>query len=586
MLLLTSSLCLFAQLPSVSPDSVSILFSKFIQNTAGKSILLQTDRNIYIAGEKIWFKTYNANNGDKTWSTYKNLFVDIVNDKDYVIDQLVLDNTQQRTNGVLDLPDSIASGFYWIRCYTAKQLVSDSANIFIEPVFILNKKLHDQSSYAAQYERMYRNKNINPDIHFFAERLTAIPGVISTGVIEIKDNYNNPITLKGNLVNSKDSAITELRTNKLGLARLTFINDPLEKYAVVFHVNGTDIKYPLPAAGQNAAQLSVAKQTSKTVKAFVTLEESLPADLHTTILAVKGDSLCYAAVGTGNYGITIPLENFPGGIARLLLFDENKQLLSERKIYVPKEDVQVELKPGRKKYDARDNAAIHIKLTGPNGDPIAASLNVAVQDEWISQFADSITADALPPSNELLLDKWLALNNTKYSTEDLDLLMTTLTLNDRKNNENQNAVLNKYDDNTKLLALVGKITDKKGKSVNDRIVTLLTRNAQGFFMDVDTTGKDGKFDLPIPQGIDSLRLSLQVTDKHKSQRLEDSIIVDGFDFPVFPTPLFLKQQYMAENINAVSSLRKYHIDTAITFQGKRLAYTCNGNNHKNRRTRL
>ncbi|QEC69172.1 hypothetical protein FRZ67_18330 [Panacibacter ginsenosidivorans] len=566
-LLLTSSHCLFGQPPSVNPDFVSTLFSDFIQNSE-KSILLQTDRNIYIAGEKIWFKAYTANSGDKSLSNYRNLFVDLVNDKDSVIDQLVLNNTQQRTNGVLDLPDSIASGFYWIRCYTAKQLAGDSANIFIEPVFILNKKLHDQSAYATQYERMYRNKNIKPDIHFFAERLTAIPGVISTGVIEIKDNYNNPLSVKGNLINSKDSVISVFTTNKLGLSRLTFINDPSEKYNVVFHLSGTDIKYPLPAAGQHDAQLSVARQTSKTIKAFVTLEESLPADMHTTILAVKGDSLCYAAVGTGSYGITIPLENFPHGIARLLLFDENKQLLSERKIYVPKEDVQIEIKPGKKKYDARENAAIHIKLTDPNSNPVAASLNVAVQDEWISQFADSIEVDAPPPSNELLLDKWVQLNNSKYSADDIDLLMATLTSNKQVNYTNTTTVIDKYDDNTKLLSLIGKVIDKKGNSINDRVVTLLTRNVQGFFMDVDTTGKDGMFDLPIPQGNDSLRLSLQVTDKHKAQRLEDSIVVDSFDFPVFPTPLSVKQQYMAENINTVSSLRKYHIDTAITFQGK------------------
>lgn len=530
--------------------------------------MLQTDRNIYITGEKIWFRAYNANNRDKSFTGYKNLFVDLVNDKDDVIDQLVLDNRKQRTSGALELPDSIASGFYWIRCYTAKQLMADSADIFIEPVFVINKKLHDQSAYVKQYESMYRNKNIAPRIHFFTERLTTIPGIISTGVIEIKDSYNNPLSVEGRLINNRDSVITEFTTNKLGLARLTFINDPSEKYTVAFHVNAADFKYTLPAVDHKNAQLSVARQTAKTIKAFVTLEDSLPADLHTTILAVKGDSLCYAAVGTGNYGISIPLENFPGGVARLLLFDDNKTLLSVRKIYIPKDDIAVEIKPGRKKYDARENAAIHIKLTDADGNPVAASLNIAVQDEWISQFADSIDADALPPVNELLFDKWMRADISGYTADDIDLLLTTFSSNNREHREEQYSMSNQYDDDTKLLSLVGKVTDKKGNPVNYRVVTLASRLTQGFFMDVDTTGNDGMFNLPVPQGFDSLRLSLQVTDKHQGQRQEDSIAIDRFVFPVFPTPKVLKQQYMAENINTVFYLRKYHIDTAITFQGK------------------
>lgn len=562
-LLVASSEC-FAQNVSVNTDSVSVLFSKFIKTREKENLVLQTDRKIYIAGEKIWFKAYVESSNLK----YKNLFVDLVNDQDDVVDQLVLDNTQQRTNGVLDLPDSIATGFYWVRCYTAKQLAGDSENIFIQPVFILNKKLHDQSKYAAQYEKMYRSNQIEPQVHFFAERLTAIPGIISTGVVGIKDNYQNPLSAKGNLLNSKDSLITEFTTNQLGLARITFVDDPAEKYKIVFHVAGTNVEYDLQPVDPGAAQLSVAKQTSNTIKAFVTLEQSLNADMHTTILAVKGDSLCYAAVGTGSYGITIPLENFPGGIVRLLLFDDNKELLSERKIYVQKEDVQVEIKPGKKKYDARENAALRIKLIDSNGDPVMASLNVAVQDEWIARFADSIEAQALPPTNELLLDNWLALNKAKFSANDVDLLMITLTTSEQQHDQSANNIVNKYDDDSKLLNLIGKITDRKGNVIDDCVVTLATKNVQGFFMDVDTTSKDGSFNLPIPQGYDSLRLSLQVTDKHKGQRLEDSIIVDGFNFPEFATPLALKQQYMSENINIVSSLRKYHVDTAITFQGK------------------
>ena len=239
------------------------------------------------------------------------------------------------------------------------------------------------------------------------------------------------------------------------------------------------------------------------------MKTAVPADTHTTILAVQRDSLYYAAVGTGNYGITIPTDNFPGGIVRLLLFDEHKTLISERKIYIPKENVELEIKPDKKKYSERENVSVHIKVTGPNGKPLASVLNVAVQDEWIEQFSDSIEANTLPPSGEFLLDSWLNRYHIKYAADDIDLLMATKkSIFQQPPDTGLNKEIQDYDDNKKLQNLTGKIINKKGNGISDRIVTAIAKNTGGFFMDVDTTDKDGIFSLSIPQGFDSLQLSL------------------------------------------------------------------------------
>jgi hypothetical protein len=87
-------------------------------------------------------------------------------------------------------------------------------------------------------------------------------------------------------------------------------------------------------------------------------------------------------------------------------------------------------------------------------------------------------------------------------------------------------------------------------------------------MDVDTTDKDGVFSLSIPQGFDSLQLSLQVTDKHQVQALTDNIKIDSFHYPDFSTPVSLKQQVLANNLNTLALLKKYQADTTISFHGK------------------
>jgi hypothetical protein len=113
----------------------------------------------------------------------------------------------------------------------------------------------------------------------------------------------------------------------------------------------------------------------------------------------------------------------------------------------------------------------------------------------------------------------------------------------------------------------GKIVNRKGNGINNRIVNAMANNSRQFFMDVDTTDQDGRFSLSIPQGFDSLQLSLQVTDKHLVQMPSDSIKIEDFQYPNFSTPSSLKQQSLFNNFNAVAVLKKYHRDTASFFPG-------------------
>jgi hypothetical protein len=546
-------------------DSITGIFKMLIHNTQKEKIILQTDRKLYIAGEKIWFKAFVINSITNKVDLYsKNLFTDLVDDQDSIIAKLVLNNRQLNTNGAFVLPESIKTGFYWLRCYTAKLLAEDPESIFVQPVYILNKSLQDAGNYNRKYANsINKSKKTSPAIHFFPERLTDIPGILSTVVLQITDANNDPLITNGDLLNDRDSLITSFTTSHFGLARITFLHDTSQKYTAIFHVNGQNIHYKLPPTDHSAAQLSVANQTAKSIKAFVTLEDSLSSNYRTIILGIKGDRLCYAAVGSGTYGISIPLNNFPGGIASLLLFNEQQHLLAERKIFINKDNYQLVIKANKKKYSTRDNVTLNIKVTDTDGEPLKASLDASVQDAWLVQVSDSVELNSLPPSDESLLNHWLTLYRDKYSPADIDLLM--MTVKSLYGNTTINEVRN--DDDEKLINLIGKITDKKYKPVKDRVITVISKNQKGFFTDVDTTKDDGIFKIPLPQNIDSLSLSLQVTDKHGVIRTDDNITVDTFNFPQFATPASLKQQFLAYNINLLASMRKYYIDTAITFQG-------------------
>lgn len=560
---------LSAQNTSDKKGLISQTLESFYNNYHNQKIILQTDKPLYITEERLWFKAFVLNSyTQKIDLTSKNLFVDLVGDNDSVIAKLVLDNEHLRTDGAIILPDTLNTGFYWLRAYTAAML-NNPEYIFIQPVYVLNKSLHDENIYNNRYKGRYFNNSTTPVIQFFPERLTNIPGIISTGVIKITDARHDPLTISGNIINDHDSVAATFTTNRFGLSCISFLNDINSKYTAVINVNGKIIKYELPAVDHNAAQLSITNQTEKNVKAFVTLEDSLPPNFQTIILGLHADSLCYAAVGNGTYGTKISLEKFPGGISSLLLFDEHENLLDERMIYIDKENYKAEIKPDKANYATRENVILDIKVTDEDREPLAASLNISVQDAWIAELSDSLEADDSAPTDKFFLDNWLNKNHNNLSATDIDLLMVSAKSFKQKpkfNNNNEDAP--QYDDNSKLLNLNGTITDKKDMPAKDRILTVMSNNMNSFFIDADTTKADGSFTIPLPQNTDSLSLSVQVKDKHDATRNDDNIGIDSFTFPRLSTPSFLKEQFLHYDLDVIAAIKKYHIDTAITFQGK------------------
>ncbi|MEJ7684131.1 MAG: hypothetical protein WKG06_41020 [Segetibacter sp.] len=68
----------------------------------------------------------------------KNLFVDLVNEKDNVISHLVLNNNRQQLTGKMVLNDSVPTGYYWLKAYTKHMAEKDSDKIYVQSIYILN----------------------------------------------------------------------------------------------------------------------------------------------------------------------------------------------------------------------------------------------------------------------------------------------------------------------------------------------------------------------------------------------------------------------------------------------------------------
>jgi len=140
LLFLFSSTRAYNQLTQLSQiDDLSGKLINKIRSSTSEKIFVQTDRYLYNTGEKIWFKVFclNAISGKPVY-TSKTLFIDIVNDKDSVICQALLQNESGSTDGYMIVPNSISSGNYWLRSYSYKILRNNVDDAFVAPVYLFN----------------------------------------------------------------------------------------------------------------------------------------------------------------------------------------------------------------------------------------------------------------------------------------------------------------------------------------------------------------------------------------------------------------------------------------------------------------
>ena len=312
--------------------------------------------------------------------------------------------------------------------------------------------------------------------------------------------------------------------------------------------DGQDKIFPLPKINPFAAQLAVVDNKGLK-KLRVVLEDSIyKKDRKTYIVGLSGDSLCFAGIGTGSYEVNIPEYRFPYGVADFLLFDEQQHLLSERKLFISGNALQVAVVPDKPVYAARQKAQLDISVTHADNRPLVSSMYVNVKDSSIAGkiqlSVDGKLPDELPDINQ-----WTLMDQS-YDADELDLMMMTQKSSFKKiMNElvglSGKKPLGQQTDSS--FYIKGKITDNRAKPIANKIVTLFS-GAKNMFAFTDTTDTNGEFCFPLTFYYDQTKFNLQVTDK-KGFPVESKIQLDTlFRFPRFITPAYRKQKFTVEGV--------------------------------------
>jgi len=365
------------------------LLLQYNQKHPQEKIFLHTDKEVYVAGETIWFKAYLLVNGLPSMLS-SNFFLDLRDDKGRTIMSCKLPVTGATARGQLIIPDS-AEGIYTLSPYTAT-LVN-----YTDPSFYPSRTI------AVLKPTEAYTKTSSPEkasIQFFPESGHLVHGITSTVAFKAINQWGEPLETKGEIRTAEGFNIP-FRTTHDGMGKVSFRPDANKKYAAV--INGQTESFSLPAVDRSGIVLHV--EDEKGGKQFTVFRSTADAANFASLYIVGqlNNQVVYESPlefedypSIKGHLIT---EKLPSGILYFTVFNKSGMPLAERMSFVDNREYRASASISRLADALKPHSMNSFELL--SDDSLQKSVSVSVTDQSVL-FGDdrgSIISDMLLTSD-------------------------------------------------------------------------------------------------------------------------------------------------------------------------------------------
>ena len=222
-------------------DTLLKKFDRHRINNPQEKIYVDTDRELYLTGETLWFKIYYVDGALHLPSDLSKVaYLEILDDENKVMLQTKTALKEGEGQGTLFIPASITTGNYHLRAYTQWMKNFDADFFFHKTISIVNvfRKLEKEGEvqvrpFAAQ---------------FFPEGGDLVYGLKSKVAFQVTDSNGKGIDFSGIIINSQNDTISTIRPHRFGIGYFTFTPESDLSYrAVVTDTLGKSATFNLPS---------------------------------------------------------------------------------------------------------------------------------------------------------------------------------------------------------------------------------------------------------------------------------------------------------------------------------------------------
>lgn len=305
-------------------------FRNFTQRNYQEKVYVQTDSDIYYAGDVIWFSTSLLDVQTHTPSLLSQIVhVKLFNSKGTELIRKKIQTRDGHGNADIFLNDTLSTGVYHIVAYTKWMKNFAQDYIYKKPLYVINQK-------PKNAEETENTTGIN--VMFFPEGGTILESVKNKiGFIATNDS-GETIDLEGNIISDKGDTLQTVATYKFGRGNFSFTPKPRRNYRLVIDHNNQKATFELPQANKQGINLNLSTDAYGNTNVSIAMSKDYArSNKSISLISHCRGEVTFAAVGEGatKSVITIPKNKLGSGVNQLTIFDQAGVPVADRLVFVP-----------------------------------------------------------------------------------------------------------------------------------------------------------------------------------------------------------------------------------------------------------
>lgn len=312
---------------SYAQDKAEKALQKFEQDYPQEKIHLLFNKDHYVAGENLWFKSF-VFDGYSRSNISTSLFVELYDNNKNLIDKKMVPLLKGEGSGSFSLANTLQEDVYFIRAYTTWMTnFSDDFN-YLQPIPVYNpaspKKLQPDTDAAW-------SGTIHP------ESGTFVDGIPTKFAVRLHSKGVTPSDWSGSVIEKgkPDVAVAQFKGFDQNVGSFSITPIAGKQYQLnVEDKTGKKLTIDLPPVATSGFNLHV-ESTDTAVKYSIS-SKNIAEDQSYKIIGTINNQMVYRAEIKKMSGKTfsIPADKLINGILQFTIFDENENVVAQRLCFV------------------------------------------------------------------------------------------------------------------------------------------------------------------------------------------------------------------------------------------------------------
>ncbi|NMR34315.1 hypothetical protein HIO71_08845 [Chryseobacterium aquaticum] len=302
---------------------------KFGENYPQEKIHLLLNKDHYVTGENLWFKSFvfdGYNRSDISTS----LFIELYDSNKKLLDKKLIPLLKGEGSGSFSLAATLKEDVYFIRAYTTWMTNFSEEYNYLCPITVYN---------PSSAQKLIENNDAPWTATVHPESGTFIDGIETKFAVRLHSVGKTPLNWKGYVSDNenRETPIVTFKNFDQNVGSFLLKSQAGKKYQLTIEdEKGKKTSLDLPMASSSGLHLQV-ESTDTSVK-YTLNSKNIPAENQTyKILGTINNTLVYKAIIrklSDSQSSSIPTEKLVNGILRLTVFDNKENVIAERLCFV------------------------------------------------------------------------------------------------------------------------------------------------------------------------------------------------------------------------------------------------------------